>query len=218
MRLTTLPAALLAGALLTATAACGGGDPEPASPSSPSSPTSSEVPDVDVSDVTGATLHTSHGDIEVDLLPDIAPVTVANFVGLAEGEGVANPVTGEERFYDGTVFHRVIPDFMIQGGDPEGAGSGGPGYQFQDEVGTGETFDEPGVLAMANSGPATNGSQFFVTVAPTPHLQDKHTIFGHVADDASLEVAVEISQVATEGADRPAEDVVIESVTVHRGE
>ncbi|MEU0488271.1 peptidylprolyl isomerase [Nocardiopsis sp. NPDC006139] len=207
MRLTTLSAGLLAGALLATTAACGNDEEAPAS---------TEVPDVDVSDVEGATLHTNHGDITVDLLPEIAPVTVANFVGLAEGAGVANPVTGEAEFYDGTLFHRVIPDFMIQGGDPQGTGTGGPGYQFQDEFSDEETFDEPGVLAMANSGPGTNGSQFFITVAPTPHLQNKHTIFGHVADDASMDVAVEISQIATEGQDRPVEDVVIESVTVHR--
>jgi peptidyl-prolyl cis-trans isomerase A (cyclophilin A) len=210
MRLTTLPAVLLAGALLATTAACGNDD-TPAAPEG-----ASEVPDVDVSDVEGATLHTSHGDITVDLLPEIAPVTVANFVGLAEGAGVANPATGEAEFYDGTVFHRVIPDFMIQGGDPQGTGRGGPGYQFQDEFSDEVDFSEPGVLAMANAGPGTNGSQFFITVAPTPHLQNKHTIFGQVADDASMEVAVEISLVATEAGDRPVEDVVIESVTVHR--
>ncbi len=209
MRLTTLSAGLLAGALLATTAACGNDEEAPAS---------TEVPDVDVSDVEGATLHTNHGDITVDLLPEIAPVTVANFVGLAEGAGVANPVTGEAEFYDGTLFHRVIPDFMIQGGDPEGTGRGGPGYTFADEIRPDLVFDEPGKLAMANSGPNTNGSQFFVTTVATPWLDGRHTIFGEVADDASLDVAVAISLVPTDGADRPTEDVVLESVTIHRAD
>ncbi len=109
------------------------------------------------SDVTGATLHTSLGDIEVVLFPDKAPETVANFVGLAEGDKATNPTTGDDRFYDGTIFHRVIKDFMIQGGDPEGTGRGGPGYTFDDEIHPDLIFDEPGKLAMANSGPNTNG-------------------------------------------------------------
>ncbi|MDT0331613.1 peptidylprolyl isomerase [Nocardiopsis lambiniae] len=218
MRLSTLTTTLVTGVLLLTATACGddGTAADPGATDSAPAPDGAEVPDVDVSDVEGATLHTDRGDITVDLLSDVAPVTVANFVGLAEGAGPANPVTGEPEFYDGTIFHRVIPGFMIQGGDPEGVGTGGPGYRFQDEVGTGETFDEPGVLAMANSGPGTNGSQFFITVEPTPHLEDKHTIFGYVADDASMAVVEEISTVATGPNDKPAEDVVIESVTVHR--
>lgn len=168
------------------------------------------------SDVTGATLHTSLGDIEVVLFPDKAPETVANFVGLAEGDKATNPTTGDDRFYDGTIFHRVIKDFMIQGGDPEGTGRGGPGYTFDDEIHPDLIFDEPGKLAMANSGPNTNGSQFFITTVPTPWLDGMHTIFGEVADEESLEVAVAISQVPTDANDRPTEDVVLESVTIHR--
>lgn len=199
---TTVTAGLLGSALLAATTACQSeADTGPAS---------------SIADVTGATLHTSHGDIEVVLFPEEAPETVANFVGLAEGDKATNPTTGDERFYDGTVFHRVIPDFMIQGGDPEGTGRGGPGYTFADEIRPDLVFDEPGKLAMANSGPNTNGSQFFVTTVPTPWLDGKHTIFGEVADSASLDVAVAISLLPTDGADRPTEDVVLESVTVHR--
>ncbi|MFW5415534.1 peptidylprolyl isomerase [Nocardiopsis sp. CNT-189] len=160
-----------------------------------------------VADVRGATLHTSEGDIELVLFPDRAPETVGNFAELAEGD---------PGFYDGTVFHRVIPDFMIQGGDPDGTGAGGPGYTFDDEIDESLTFAEPGMLAMANSGPDTNGSQFFVTTAPTPHLNGRHTVFGEVADGESLEVADAISRVPTEGADRPVEDVVLESVEIHR--
>ncbi|GAB3206374.1 peptidylprolyl isomerase [Marinactinospora endophytica] len=171
---------------------------------------------MDVSDVEGATLATSKGDIEVVLFPDQAPQTVANFVQLAEGDKVANPRTGKDEFYDGTIFHRVIPDFMIQGGDPEGTGTGGPGYAFEDEIVADLTFDAPGKLAMANSGPDTNGSQFFITSAATPWLDGAHTIFGEVADDESNEVVAAISAVETDPADRPVEDVVLESVTIHR--
>ncbi|NYH51745.1 peptidyl-prolyl cis-trans isomerase A (cyclophilin A) [Nocardiopsis arvandica] len=218
--------ALLAGTALLATSACGGGaDARGGSEDGATGPDRAEgseqaggPADVDVSGVEGATLHTSEGDIEVELFPEDAPVTVANFVGLAEGEGVPNPVTGEAEFYDGTVFHRVIDDFMIQGGDPQGTGRGGPGYTFEDELGSGREFDEPGVLAMANSGPDTNGSQFFVTVEPTPHLNGMHTIFGHVADEESMEVVNGITDVETDAGDRPVQDVVLESVTVHRAE
>ncbi|OOC55344.1 MULTISPECIES: peptidylprolyl isomerase [Nocardiopsis] len=218
--------ALLAGTALLATSACGGGtDARGGSEDGATGPDRAEgseqaggPADVDVSGVEGATLHTSEGDIEVELFPEDAPVTVANFVGLAEGEGVPNPVTGEAGFYDGTVFHRVIDDFMIQGGDPQGTGRGGPGYTFEDELGSGREFDEPGVLAMANSGPDTNGSQFFVTVEPTPHLNGMHTIFGHVADEESMEVVNGITDVETDAGDRPVQDVVLESVTVHRAE
>jgi len=201
---TTVTAGLLSCALLATTTAC--------------QSETDEGPDSPVSDVTGATLHTSLGDIEVVLFPEEAPETVANFVGLAEGSKATNPTTGDDRFYDGTIFHRVIPDFMIQGGDPEGTGRGGPGYTFADEIRPDLVFDEPGKLAMANSGPNTNGSQFFVTTVATPWLDGRHTIFGEAADDASLDVAVAISLVPTDGADRPTEDVVLESVTIHRAD
>ncbi|WP_037601471.1 peptidylprolyl isomerase [Streptacidiphilus rugosus] len=167
-----------------------------------------------------ATLHTNHGDIELKLLPFHAPKTVANFVELAEGTREwTHPGTGaktNDRLYDGTIFHRVIPGFMIQGGDPLGVGVGGPGYEFNDEIHPELVFDRPYLLAMANAGPGTNGSQFFVTVAPTTWLNRKHTIFGEVADEASRKVVDAIAGVATGGNDRPAQDVVIESVEITR--
>src|SRR5438445_8659007 len=124
-----------------------------------------------------ASFDTTEGKFKIKLFLAEAPQTVNNFVSLAEGAKTGKP------FYDGTIFHRVIPDFMIQGGDPDGTGRGGPGYQFEDEVPPGgPSFDRPGLLAMANAGPNTNGSQFFVTVAPTPHLTGKHTIFGEVTE------------------------------------
>ncbi|MEU6394349.1 peptidylprolyl isomerase [Streptomyces sp. NPDC046939] len=165
-----------------------------------------------------ATLKTTKGDIELRLLPDHAPKTVKNFVELAQGEREwLNPETGErtrDRLYDGTVFHRVIEGFMIQGGDPLGNGRGGPGYRFADEFHPDLNFSKPYLLAMANSGPGTNGSQFFITVSPTPHLTNRHTIFGEVSDDASRRVVDAIATTDTNGQDRPLQDVVIESVTV----
>ena len=169
-----------------------------------------------------ATLHTNHGDITVELYPTHAPETVANFVGLATGKREwTHPKTGEKTsdpLYDGVIFHRVIPGFMIQGGDPIGMGTGGPGYQFDDEIHPELAFTEPYLLAMANAGKSrgrgTNGSQFFITVAPTEWLTGKHTIFGKVADDQSKAVVDDIAAVATGPGDRPVEDVVIESVTV----
>ena len=167
-----------------------------------------------------ATLHTTAGDIVVELFGDQAPVTVQNFVGLAEGSKEwRNPATGQksnEPLYNGTVFHRVIEGFMIQGGDPLGSGRGGPGYEFKDEFHPDLRFDRPYLLAMANAGPGTNGSQFFLTVGPTPHLNRRHTIFGEVADQASRDVVDAIGRVPTGRNDRPAEDVVIERVEIQR--
>ena len=165
-----------------------------------------------------ATLHTNHGDITLNLFPDHAPKTVANFVGLASGsKPYADPKTGAQttgQFYDGLVFHRVIDGFMIQGGCPLGTGTGGPGYNFGDEFHPELVFNKPYLLAMANSGPGTNGSQFFITVGPTPHLNRRHTIFGEVADQAGRDVVDAIARVRTGRGDRPAEPVVIKSVTV----
>jgi peptidyl-prolyl cis-trans isomerase A (cyclophilin A) len=169
-----------------------------------------------------ATLHTTAGDIVVTLFPDQAPVTVQNFVSLAEGSKEwQNPATGRksnEPLYDGTVFHRVIDGFMIQGGDPLGSGRGGPGYQFKDEFHPDLRFDRPYLLAMANAGPGTNGSQFFVTVGPTPHLNRRHTIFGEVADADSRAVIDQISKTPTDHSDRPREDVTITSVEITRAD
>ena len=170
------------------------------------------------SDVPTATLHTNHGDIVLNLFPDHAPKTVANFVGLADGtKEYRDAETGETktgRFYDGLVFHRVMDGFMIQGGDPLGTGTGGPGYTFADEFHPDLVFNKPYLLAMANAGPGTNGSQFFITVGPTPHLNRRHSIFGEVADQASRDVVDEIAAVRTGRADRPVEPVVITSVDV----
>jgi len=168
-----------------------------------------------------ATLHTNRGDIRVRLFPDQAPKTVRNFVELAEGSREwTNPATGQQttdRLYDGTQFHRVIAGFMIQGGDPLGTGRGGPGYTFADEFHPELVFDRPYLLAMANAGPATNGSQFFITVAPTPWLNVKHSIFGEVADAPSRAVVDAIATTPTRGGDAPVEPVVVDSVDVERG-
>lgn len=161
-----------------------------------------------------ATLVTSRGDIRCKLFDDTAPKTVENFVGLATGTKQWKARFNEtktEALYPGTVFHRVIPNFMIQGGDPLGNGSGGPGYKFEDEFGGPHTFDKAGYLAMANAGPNTNGSQFFVTVAPTPWLNGKHTIFGVVVD--GQDVADGIATVPAIG-DRPNVDVVLKEVRI----
>ena len=167
-----------------------------------------------------ATLRTNRGPIRVQLFPNHAPKTVRNFVGLADGSAQwTDPRTrepGQGALYDGTVFHRVIRGFMIQGGDPLGTGTGGPGYQFADEFHPELVFDRPYLLAMANAGPGTNGSQFFITVAPTPHLNRRHTIFGEVADQASREVVDQIANTPTGRGDRPQQDVVIESIDVER--
>jgi peptidyl-prolyl cis-trans isomerase A (cyclophilin A) len=165
-----------------------------------------------------ATLKTNLGDIRVELFPNHAPATVKNFVGLADGSGEwTDPATGKPGtgpLYNGTVFHRVINGFMIQGGDPRGNGMGGPGYQFKDEFHPELTFNKPYLLAMANAGPGTNGSQFFITVGLTPHLNRKHTIFGEVADQASRDVVDKIATTPVGRQDRPQQDVVIESVAI----
>ncbi|MDQ0685008.1 peptidyl-prolyl cis-trans isomerase A (cyclophilin A) [Streptomyces achromogenes] len=168
-----------------------------------------------------ATLKTTLGDVEIRLFPDHAPKTVRNFVELATGEREwVNPKTGVRstaRLYDGTVFHRVISGFMIQGGDPLCNGTGDPGYQFADEFHPELRFDRPYLLAMANSGPGTNGSQFFITVSPTAWLTRKHTIFGEVTDAASQKVVDAIATVRTNPrTERPLEDIVLESVVVER--
>lgn len=165
-----------------------------------------------------ATLHTNHGDVVIELFADQAPKTVANFVGLATGtQEYKDPKTGARttgNYYDGLTFHRIIPDFMIQGGCPLGTGTGGPGYTFADEFHPELSFDRPYLLAMANAGPGTNGSQFFITVAPTTWLNRKHTIFGEVTDPTSRAVVDAIVGVRTGRGDRPVEPVVIETVEV----
>ena len=167
-----------------------------------------------------ATLHTNHGAIRLQLFPDHAPATVRNFVELAEGtKEYKDPRTGQAGkgpYYDGTIFHRVIDGFMIQGGDPTGTGRGGPGYQFDDEFHPELSFNRKYLLAMANAGPGTNGSQFFITVTTPDWLNRKHTIFGAVADEASQKVVDAIATTKTKPGDRPIEDVVIERVEIQR--
>jgi peptidyl-prolyl cis-trans isomerase A (cyclophilin A) len=170
---------------------------------------------------TYAIFNTTEGKITVQLFEADAPVTVKNFIELAEGKREwTHPIKGEKstnKLYDGTIFHRVIPDFMIQGGDPAGSGMGGPGYKFQDETrGSRHRFDKPGKLAMANAGPGTNGSQFFITVAPTDWLTGKHTIFGEVVE--GQDIVTKISKVARNAQDKPHKPVVLESVTIERVE
>ena len=168
-----------------------------------------------------ATLKTNHGDINLTLFPDHAPKTVRNFTGLADGSQEWTDRSGtkrNDRFYDGLIFHRIIPNFMIQGGDPLGTGTGGPGYTFDDEIHPELQFNKPYLLAMANAGKrggkGTNGSQFFITTTTTPHLNGKHTIFGEVADQSSRDVVDQISATKTGPGDRPIEPVVIEQVIV----
>ena len=169
-----------------------------------------------------ATITTNLGTIKVNLFGNHAPKTVANFVGLATGtKEWTHPATGKvstDKLYDGVIFHRVIKQFMLQGGDPLGQGIGGPGYEFDDEIHGELTFGEPYILAMANAGTrggkGTNGSQFLITTVPTPWLQGKHTIFGEVADEESKRVVDAIEAVDTDGRDKPLKDVVIESITV----
>lgn len=165
---------------------------------------------------TKAIIHTSSGDITVELYPSKAPETVENFVGLATGKKTwTDPRSGQavtgRPLYDGTTFHRVIPGFMIQGGDPLGTGTGGPGYRFKDEI-SDLTFDAPGYLAMANAGPGTNGSQFFITVAPTPWLNGKHTIFGKIT--GGQDVVDKIIKTPTGAQDRPTTPIVIKHIEI----
>lgn len=164
-----------------------------------------------------AIFHTSAGTFTARLMPEHAPKTVANFTELASGQREwKDPRDGQKKkepLYSGTIFHRVIPDFMIQGGDPKGTGTGGPGYEFEDECPPGgPSFDKKGLLAMANAGPNTNGSQFFVTVAATPWLTGKHTIFGEVTE--GMDVVEQISKVETDRGDRPSTDIVIERIEI----
>jgi peptidyl-prolyl cis-trans isomerase A (cyclophilin A) len=168
---------------------------------------------------TYAVFQTTEGKITVRLFEKDAPVTVKNFIELAEGgKEWTHPTTrakSTSKLYDGTIFHRVIPDFMIQGGDPAGTGMGGPGYRFEDETkGSAHKFDKPGKLAMANSGPNTNGCQFFITVAATPWLTGNHTIFGEVVE--GQEIADKISKVSRNSQDKPQKPVVVESLLIER--
>jgi peptidyl-prolyl cis-trans isomerase A (cyclophilin A) len=166
---------------------------------------------------TTAVIETTAGKISLKLFGDQAPKTVENFAGLATGKkNWTDPVSGEARkgkpLYSGTVFHRVIPNFMVQGGDPAGNGTGGPGYQFEDETKPTDSFAKPGILAMANSGPNTNGSQFFITVAPTPWLNGRHTIFGEVT--GGMDVVNKVVNSPRDGRDRPLQEIKIIKVTV----
>jgi peptidyl-prolyl cis-trans isomerase A (cyclophilin A) len=167
---------------------------------------------------TFAKFNTSEGDFKVRLYDDKAPKTVANFVGLAEGtQEWTDPKTRQQvkrPFYNGLIFHRVIDGFMLQAGCPMGSGVGGPGYQFADEFAPGLKHDRPGLLSMANAGPNTNGSQFFVTLVPTPWLDNKHAIFGEVVE--GMDVVQKIGKTETGRNDRPTKDIVMNSVTIER--
>lgn len=164
-----------------------------------------------------ATLHTNRGDIEIELFDDRVPRTVDNFIGLATGaKSWEHPETGEEMsgepLYEDVHFHRVIEGFMIQTGDPLGNGRGGPGYTFDDEFHEELRHDSPGIVSMANRGPDTNGSQFFITLDETPHLDDRHAVFGQVID--GMDIVEEIGQLETDADDQPLEDIILESVDV----
>jgi peptidyl-prolyl cis-trans isomerase A (cyclophilin A) len=165
-----------------------------------------------------ATFDTTEGVVVVKLFTKDAPKTVENFVGLATGEKEwVHPATREAQkgkpLYDGTIFHRCIKDFMVQGGDPLGRGTGGPGYKFEDEVGSGRRFDKPGILAMANAGPNTNGSQFFITVSATPWLNNKHTIFGEVVKGYDIVDRI-ANIIPKDSGDKPKQDVKIKKLTI----
>jgi peptidyl-prolyl cis-trans isomerase A (cyclophilin A) len=171
----------------------------------------------DVSDVKGALLKTNFGDIEVKLYSQQCPKTVGNFVGLAEGTvawTTPDGKPGNGPLYKNVVFHRIIKGFMAQGGDPAGTGRGGPGYKFEDEFVSGLKHNKPGILSMANAGPGTNGSQFFLTFVPTPHLDNRHTVFGEVTK--GMDIVKKIEAVETDRGDRPLKDVVLQSVEIIR--
>ncbi len=158
-----------------------------------------------------AVFHTTMGDFEIELFAKQCPETVWNFVNLAEGR---QETKKDGPFYDGLVFHRVIDNFMIQGGCPEGTGRGGPGYRFNDEFSRELRHDGPGILSMANAGPGTNGSQFFITLVPTPHLDGRHTVFGRVTK--GMDVVSAIGKTPVGSMDRPVKDVIIEKVEILR--
>jgi peptidyl-prolyl cis-trans isomerase A (cyclophilin A) len=171
----------------------------------------------DVANVKGAKLHTNKGVIEVKLFSSQVPKTVGNFVGLAEGTvawTTPDGSPGSGPLYKNVVFHRIIKRFMLQGGDPTGTGRGGPGYRFDDEFNKTLRHNKPGILSMANAGPGTNGSQFFITTVPTPHLDDKHSVFGEVV--GGMDIVTAIENVKTGPGDRPVEDVVLERVEILR--
>ena len=165
-----------------------------------------------------ATLETSLGNVRVRLFADKVPETVKNFVDLAEGKKeYTDPKDGKKKtepYYDGTIFHRVIPRFMVQAGDRAGTGMGGPGYRFKDEFHPELKHSRPGILSMANAGPHTNGSQFFITTVATPHLDNRHSVFGEVV--SGMDIVEIISNVARDGRDRPREDVVMKKITIER--
>lgn len=201
-------------ACVVVTLACAQTNP-PAKNTATPSPTAAATPAAPNPKVT---FHTTAGDLNCELFKDKSPVTVDNFIGLATGtKEWKDPRNGRAKkgtpLYDGTIFHRVIPNFMIQGGDPTGTGRGDPGYSFQDEFSPDLRFDRPGRLAMANSGPNTNGSQFFVTEVPTPHLNNRHTIFGQ-CDDPSVEIVKQIARMPANSSNKPDEDVKITSVDI----
>ena len=162
-------------------------------------------------DVLSATFKTNLGEFNIELFVKDCPETVWNFVNLAEGRQEGKK---DGPFYDGAIFHRVIANFMIQGGCPEGSGRGNPGYRFEDEFKSNRRHDTEGVLSMANAGPGTNGSQFFITLTPTPHLDDRHTVFGKVT--SGMDIVHNIGTTSVGPMDKPAEDVIIESVTINR--
>ena len=192
-------------------------------PAPAAKPSTAAKPPVHHAAATGtptAIIETTVGNLTCTLFPDKAPIGVENFIGLATGKkDWKDPATGANKhgvpLYDGTIFHRVIPDFMVQGGDPQGTGTGGPGYQFEDETkGSPHRFDKPGKLAMANAGPNTNGSQFFITVVETSWLTGKHTIFGEVVE--GQDVVDKITRLPRGRNDKPSKDVVLKKVTVEK--